>query len=293
MDTDTAIVVTTHATPAACETDTDGQVIGLWLHGRSAHTQRAYRADVERFRGSVGKPLAAVTLADLQAFADKLAQAASATQGRMLSSVKSLLAFAHKLGYLPFDVGRALKLPKRKDTLAERILSEGQVQRLLAVGDDNPRNAVMLKLLYAAGVRVSELCGLRWRDCQERGDAGQLTVYGKGGKTRVVLLPATVWGELVALRDEAGPNAPVFLSRKGGALDPSQVTRIVHAAAKRAKLKAPVSPHWLRHAHASHAIDRGAPVSLVQATLGHSDLSTTGRYLHARPNDSSGKYLAL
>jgi integrase/recombinase XerD len=98
---------------------------------------------------------------------------------------------------------------------------------------------------------------------------------------------------LQQLRGEAGPDAPVFRSAKGGALDPSQVHRIVKAAAARAGLPAAVSAHWLRHAHASHALDRGAPIHLVQATLGHSSVATTGRYLHARPNDSSSRYLAV
>ena len=72
-----------------------------------------------------------------------------------------------------------------------------------------------------------------------------------------------------------------------------EVHRIVKAAAARAGLSAAVSAHWLRHAHASHALDRGAPIHLVQATLGHSSVATTGRYLHARPNDSSSRYLVV
>ncbi len=72
---------------------------------------------------------------------------------------------------------------------------------------------------------------------------------------------------------------------------PAQVFRIVKAAAQGASLPAEISPHWLRHAHASHALDRGAPISLVQATLGHASVQTTGRYTHARPNDSSSRYL--
>ena len=74
-------------------------------------------------------------------------------------------------------------------------------------------------------------------------------------------------------------------------LDPSQVHRIVKIAAKRADLSDRVSAHWLRHAHVSHALDRGAPVHLVQATVGHASLATTSRYAHARPNDSSSRYL--
>jgi integrase/recombinase XerD len=83
----------------------------------------------------------------------------------------------------------------------------------------------------------------------------------------------------------------VFRSAKGGHLDPSQVHRVVKVAAARAGLPPGLSAHWLRHAHASHALDRGAPVSLVQVTLGHASVATTGRYLHARPNDSSARYL--
>ena len=71
----------------------------------------------------------------------------------------------------------------------------------------------------------------------------------------------------------------------------SQVRRIVYAAARKAGLEQKVSPHWMRHAHASHALDRSAPIHLVQATLGHASVATTGRYLHARPNASSGEYL--
>ncbi|HYQ91573.1 MAG TPA: tyrosine-type recombinase/integrase, partial [Candidatus Competibacteraceae bacterium] len=77
------------------------------------------------------------------------------------------------------------------------------------------------------------------------------------------------------------------------ALDRSQVHRIVRAAARRAGLTMPVSPHWLRHAHASHALERGAPIHLVQQTLGHASVATTGVYLHARPGDSSALYLAV
>ncbi len=94
---------------------------------------------------------------------------------------------------------------------------------------------------------------------QEREDAGQVTVYGKGGKTRHVLLSSGTWNALTAIRGEAGDDAPVFVSRTGGPLSRTQVFRIVRAAAKRAGVDKDVSPHWLRHAHASHALDRGAP----------------------------------
>jgi integrase/recombinase XerD len=135
--------------------------------------------------------------------------------------VKSLLAYAHRLGYLPFDVGAPVRLPPVKAALAERIVEPEAVQRLLALEAD-ARNHALLRLLYLGGLRVSEACALRWRDLAPRDgdDAGQVTVFGKGGKTRVVLLPAGVWRELSALRGSAGQDDPVFRSAKGGHLDP-------------------------------------------------------------------------
>ena len=116
--------------------------------------------------------------------------------------------------------------------------------------------------------------------------------FGKRGKTRTILLKPKSWAQLLAIRGDAGAVDPVFRSRKGcGHLDSSQVRRIVYAAAKKAGLEQKVSPHWMRHAHASHALDRSAPIHLVQATLGHASVSTTGRYLHARPTESSSFYL--
>jgi integrase/recombinase XerD len=112
-----------------------------------------------------------------------------------------------------------------------------------------------LLLLYASGVRVSEVGGLYWRDVQANGDGAQITVFGKGGKTRAIQLPASVATTLTKLRGEAGEEDPVFQSRKhGGALKTVAVLRIVRQAARRAGIELAVSPHWLRHAHASHAL---------------------------------------
>ena len=272
---------------------TDDQVVALWLYGRSIHTVRAYQADVGRFRALCAKPLPAVTLADLQAFAGLLEDLEPSSQYRTLSAVKSLLAFGHRIGYLSFDVGRVLRLPAVRNHLAERILPEADIHRMLSL-EFNERNRALLTLLYASAIRVSELCGLCWKDLQANGEGGQVTVFGKGGKTRAVQLPVSVWKLLQKLRGDHRTDDPVFLSRKkGGALQPLGVLRIVRQAARRAGVELPVSPHWFRHAHASHALDRGAPIHLVQATLGHASITTTGRYLHARPNDSSSRFLPL
>jgi len=285
---------TTFAPVMPRQAENDDMLVALWLHGRSLATQQAYTFDTRRLFTIVGKSLSLMTLADLQTFADSLEQdgLAPASQHRCLAAIKSLFTFAVRLGYLQFDVGRALHLPKLQNRLAERILDEGQVQRMIAF-ESNPRDRTILLLTYAAGLRVSEICGLKWRNLQPRNNGGQVTAYGKGGKTRAILLPQTVWDAVVALRETAGDDEPVFRSRKRGHLSRVQAMRIVRRAAKRAAVRQQVSPHWLRHAHASHALDHHAGIHLVQVTLGHASLATTSRYVHARPTDSSSNYLPL
>jgi integrase/recombinase XerD len=165
-------------TPA--QAATDSELVALWLHGRGPATTRAYQADAVAFLSHVGKPLGAVTLGDVQGFVDTLAGLAPASRVRKISAVKSLLSFAHRVGTVVFNVGAPLRLPPVKATLAERILAEAEVLRLIHTETD-PRNATLLRLVYAAGLRISEVCGLCWRDLAARDDAGQLTVMGKGG----------------------------------------------------------------------------------------------------------------
>jgi integrase/recombinase XerD len=267
-------------------------MIALWLasFSRSANTRYAYGGDIRAFRAFSAKALGSVTVRDIQAFAETLTHLAPATQSRRLSAVKSLIAMGHRLGYLAFDVGAPIQLPAIKDRLAERILTEAEVQHLLFV-EKQPRNAAMLRLIYGAGLRISEACELRWRDVVARDEAGQLTIMGKGGKTRVILLPAALWRRLDALRLNAGPDDYVFRSREGGGLKRLRIHRIVKQAVKRAGLPDTVSTHYLRHSHASHALDRNCPVHVLQTTLGHASLQTTTRYSHARPGDSSARYL--
>ncbi|MFA9479429.1 tyrosine-type recombinase/integrase [Phycisphaerales bacterium AB-hyl4] len=276
------------------QADTDEQLLSLWLHGRAEGTQAVYRAEAERMLRYIGKSLHRITLGDLQAFADHLVQKglADTTRHRILAITKSLIAFSHRLGYLPFDVARPLNLPPVRNRLSERIIDEAQVQRMIAL-EAHPRNRALLLLLYAAGVRVSESASLTWRDCHQRDGGGQISVLGKGGKVRSIRLPGQVWQALQGLDNDADLNAPVFTSRNSGQLSRSQILRIVRRAANRACINKPVSPHWLRHAHASHSLDRSAPIHLVQRTLGHASVATTGRYLHARPSESSSDYLTL
>jgi integrase/recombinase XerD len=272
---------------------TEDRLIDAWLATqRSMHTRRAYEADVRQFLAFCGCSLRDVSLVDVQRYELSLAALSFASIARRLSSVKSLLTFAFEWKLFPVDFGRYVKLPAIKNTLAERILDQSQVLTMLNL-ETNPRNAAIVRLGYNAGLRISELCSLCWRDLSASGDSGQITVMGKGGKTRHILLAASMWARLMALKPtDASPDAPVFASRQGGPLTPMQVHRIVKAAAKRAGLSDDVSFHWLRHAHVSHSLANGCDVNLVRTTVGHASLETTTRYCHARPGDSSARYLA-
>jgi len=295
----------------------DERLMELWLARKAPSTQRKYAEDLSKFSDfTEGKLLAQITLSDLHDFASFISVLmAPSSQGRVLATIKSLLSFANKVGYLPFNVGAAVELPKVKDTLSERILTEAEVHKMINAPKSPPRDRALLCVLYAGALRREEAVRLKWKDLKERDDlgegVGQATLFGKGSKTGVALLPASVFSQVIALRKVtertadgtkteryAGEEEPVFRSRKrkngrDGHLEVSQVNRIVAKAAKEAGLDRPVSPHWLRHAHASHAHARKTDLALIRDTLRHSSIATTGRYLHARPNDSSALHLGL
>ena len=181
----------------------------------------------------------------------------------------------------------------RRELLNEHILSEEEIIRVILAGD-SPRNRLLMEILYLCGLRVAELTGLRWKDAVERGDAGQLTVFGKGSKTRTLLVSAETWAELMKLRAPIDRASGIPASESESRIFPlstSQVCRIVKKAAIAAGIAKPVSPHWFRHCFCSHAIDRSVPISLVQRDAGHSSVAVTSRYLHARPKDSAGSFL--
>jgi integrase/recombinase XerD len=286
--------------PEAAEID--ATFLKTWLHGKSEKTQRAYLSDIHKLYAHTGKPLQQLTLPDFHSFIDSLAGLKPSTTARATATVKSALSFGVKSGYLQINIGSIVKLPKLENKLAERILSESSIAKMLAL-ETGKRNHAILVLLYRAGLRAAEQCDLQWRHLQLRDQAGQIAIYGKGSKTRFVLLNQETWEEVQALcKPDAAPHDYVFQSREkhldelgqmSHRLDESMIHRIVRAAARRAGIKLDVSPHWMRHAHATHALERGAPITLVKETLGHSSAETTMKYTHVRPNASSSQYIGV
>jgi integrase/recombinase XerD len=273
------------------------QLIDLWTHGKSKNTVALYRRVANLLLATIDKPIQWLTLQDCQGFADTLYgnELSPSSRRTYISVVKSLLSFAHRTGLIPVNAAAAVVTPKPKDTLSQKILSELEVLTMIAL-ERCVRNKLILKTFYYVGLRASELCDLNWEDLTPNGESGQLLIYGKGGKTRVVLLPKTLYIEIVNSRGDAGNSEPIFRSRKatnGGRLHRVSVTHLVKEAAKRAGISEKTSAHWLRHCHASHALNRGAPIHLLSQTLGHASVATTSKYLHAKPNDSSGLYLVM
>jgi len=272
---------------------TDERLVELWISikAKSDATKRAYRGNAAAFTAHMGgKPLGTITLTDLNEWAEALTGKPRTVSQRIMT-IKSLLTFAHKTGYIPFNVGAALSGPKIDQDITARILTEAETIRLLDA-PQNARDRALVRLLYSSGCRIAEAMALSWRDVQSSPHGPLVSILGKGAKRRYVPISQGTADELLALRGGAADDAPVF-STVEGRMTTRTGTRIVKKAAKDARIKKEVSAHWLRHCCASHSLDRGAPLTLVQASLGHSSVTTTGRYLHARPGDGAARYLAV
>jgi integrase/recombinase XerD len=271
----------------ATRAETDEQLLQSWLASlNSQYTRRNFEITARRFLNALPMGLREAKVEDVRAAIENVTHGRSvATARQYVLRVKSLL------GYTVFNAGATIKVrsdANRGATLAKRIVTETEVALLIRAAPSK-RDRIMLEVAYAGGLRVSELVALIWANVLPRDERVQLYIIGKGGKVRQVLLPEVVSRSLLSLRGDAGVNDPVFASRQGGGrLTERAVEKMVKNAAKKAGINEAVSPHWLRHAHGSHAIDRGASLPEVQATLGHGNISTTSGYLHARPDSSSG-----
>ena len=273
------------------------EIVQLWANGRPPDTLEIYIPVINSLRNHVQQtPPGEITLQQLQSWAGTFKSQRPATRTRKIATVRSLLGFAKRIGAIERDQSPALRAPANPDGLANRILNEKEVQLLVQSGA-NHRENVLLSLLYVAGLRATEAGRLQWKDCLERSNGlGQISVLGKRQKRRSIVISPEVWEKLMSLRTETSAGEDyVFQSRNGWRqpLSRTRIADIVRFAAQRAKLEAKVSPHWIRHCHASHAIDHGAPLSLVSQTLGHASIAATARYIHASPDQSSSAYIRL
>lgn len=271
--------------------DTDAKLIELWLNTKeSKGTQREYARAIRDFLAFVNKPLREITLPDLQAYGAAMdAKGLSdASKRQRQMAIKSLLSFGAQTGYLRYDVGRAWKAIKEPGKIAERILTEGEVTLLINAAK-SLRDRALLRFLYRTGARVSEVSNLTWKQIRVRDGGGAVvTIRGKGNKPRHIRISEKTLAELTKLNPSR--QGPVFVSRKRKPLSPVRIWAILRALGEKA-LGKPVSPHWLRHCHATHTLRRGLRIQDVAANLGHGNIAITSRYLHHDPENCPEDYL--
>jgi len=289
------VIEPAHLHPVAhTRASTDAELVASWLAGMHSEVTRAkFAATADRFLTILaerGLSLRTATVEDVREAIEALgAGKAVSSRAQYAQRAKSLISYAHRLGYVLFNAGAAVRVKGNTVDRAKRIASETEIALLIRAAP-NKRDRLLIQVGYAGGLRVSELVALRWSDVLPRDqDRVQLSIIGKGDKLRHVLLPAIVSRALTASRGDADNEAPVFPSRKGGEpLTTRAVNHMLKATAKRAGVNTDVSAHWLRHAHASHSLKRGADVVEVKETLGHANIATTSIYLHSSPEHSSG-----
>ena len=259
---------------------------GDWLSGRSEATRLAYVSDLKAFAGWVGRSGVdtpdGVDRLHLRRYLASLGtrRLARATVARKAAALRCYFAWSVRQGRLAEDPARSLRAPTGKGRLP-RVLSEGEIGALLdrpTASAIDQRDKAALELLYAAGLRVSELCGLDRRGVDLHGRT--VTVLGKGGKERRVPIherAAFALGEWLAegRTRMPGPADAVFVNQRAARLGPRDVRRILDRLAL-----SPTHPHALRHTFATHLLDGGADLRVVQELLGHSSLATTQIYTH-------------
>ena len=262
----------------------------------SAHTLAAYRGDLRRFRAVCrerGRSAEDADADDVAAFVAAMAAEgeAATTQNRRLSAVRRYMRFLYSEGTREDDPAARVGGPKRVKPLP-KILSVAEVGALLAVaesaaGEGDPpavRRLALVELLYAAGLRVSELVSLP--DAAIRPGSPAMVVRGKGERERLAPLTEAAHRAVAAWREARGPQRERFLfpanSRQGHLTRQAFARELKHLAGAAGLPAHKVSPHVLRHAFATHLLSRGADLRVVQTLLGHRDISTTEIYTHVQ-----------
>jgi integrase/recombinase XerD len=255
----------------------------LWLEdGLSKNTIAAYRADLEQLAAFSTKDLVAIAEEDLFAFlAARKGRATSAA--RMVSTLKRFFQYCVRERQAAVDPTLKLDPPKRPPRFP-KTLSEADVEALLAAPDvATPlglRDRAMLETLYATGLRVSELVSMKTFDANL--DAGVVRVMGKGSKERLVPLGevAVEWIQRYLQARKQTASDTLFITHRGTGMTRQAFWHLVKRYAARAIPGRKLSPHVLRHAFATHLINHGADLRVVQLLLGHADISTTQIYTH-------------
>ncbi|MBF5059486.1 site-specific tyrosine recombinase XerD [Candidatus Neptunochlamydia vexilliferae] len=250
--------------------------------GLSVNTIEAYERDIRRFTEEKDQEIKEETIVSHLSELKEKGYASSSVY-RTLMALRVFFRFLKREGYVAKDPTALLDSPKMWQLIPE-VLSSDEVERLLHAPDreceEGARDKAILETLYATGIRVSELCGLSVHDV---GDT-EIRVRGKGGKERVVPIGEeallAIDHYLANFRDDGGKECPLFLSKRGKRIGRTTVWERVKHYARVVGIEKEISPHTLRHSFATHLLDHGADLRVIQEMLGHADIGTTERYTH-------------
>ena len=283
-------MVTQHATTASVSNDVQLYLDTVWYERNlAANTIQSYRRDLLLFETWLGKTVRECTREELQKFLAQqfLEGKAVSSRSRFLSSIRGFFNYALEKGLVAANPSANIDNPKTAKRLPD-YLSEADVQSLLDAPDPE-RNAVecrdraMLEVLYASGLRVTELIQLKLENINF--NQGIVRVVGKGNKERIVPIGEEAMARLTTYIKNArhellsnGSTDVLFPSKRGGMMTRQTFWFAVRRYAERAGIKRHLSPHTLRHAFATHLLNHGADLRAVQMMLGHASLSTTQIY---------------
>jgi integrase/recombinase XerC len=255
--------------------------------GASEHTIRSYRKDLDAFFDHVRAVPEAIDMGDVRGFVAAQINSGlkKSTVGRRLAAVKSFFRFLHREGYMRTNPARLVNTPKMPKLLPKFLTVDDAfslVEKPDGIGFAPARDRAVLELLYSSGLRVSELSGLNGDDLNIK--EGFVKVRGKGRKERIVPVGKKALEALKAYMVERvllkKKDRALFLNRSGMRLTDRGVRRIVVKYARAMLPDGRIGPHTLRHTFATHLLQGGADLRVIQELLGHASLSTTQKYTH-------------
>lgn len=266
--------------------------------GLSSNSIEAYQLDLQRLRNYMDKhgiDIVHASFDDLQAFVFETSKEITSvrTQARLIAGIHSFYRFLLYHNYIEQDPSELIETPKKEMHLPD-VLSVEEIDRMIAQIDmsksESHRNRAIIEMLYGSGLRVSELVNLQLSNIflQE----GYMRITGKGNKQRLVPISpvATEWfGYWMQDRStlDVKPEAIdiAFLNRRGGQLTRAMIFTIIKSLAQEAGIQKTISPHTLRHSFATHLLQNGADLRIIQQLLGHESISTTEIYTHVDIQD--------
>lgn len=246
----------------------------------SPHTVKAYTTDLKDFLNWAGADFCRFNYKNIKSYIAEIQNKryTKTTISRKIAAIKSFYRYLYREKLVEINPAANIKAPKKAKSLPE-FLTETEIEKIFAQ-TKNIRDRSILELLYAGGMRISELCNLNFANLNL--DENEITVFGKGAKERIVLISERAKKFLYKYFESRDTShlLPVFTSVNGNRIQPRQIRRIINSTVKNAQLIKHVSPHTFRHSFATRMLEKGADLRVVQELLGHVSISNTQIYTH-------------